>query len=490
MSYFAYFNYGKYQRPHRHSERCCEPSAPVKLRRTPSSQADHASMDESYTKPLRCMQVSASGVTDAGHRSKQNQDAFFTLSPGETDTLFLGVFDGHGRDTGLDAATTARAFFEAQFRSYTADQIAALEEDPHAVFMQLFHACHTLIKTVFRQMYEQRGYTVREDDGSLVRRDDDDDDEDDAVCIRGGTTATIVVILQGGSKIITANVGDSAALIGSDEAILGVNDVRPCVGFKTTKPSQARRFPDEIKNEYVLLTGNHSADNESEFLRVRKHSFGSPEAQVQFVYDCARVPSSRAARKCQPVFSVNHRGLVQHNPIGDYFKNVRDEWATMVTTPVEAPYPEALAFTRSLGDFNLHSYGVSEEPTVNVVHLQDLLTQQADRFRDEASQCTELFLVVASDGVWDNWRYEELVHFLVNKNSEQDAVEGLMGIFLPLSPQQQGACEANSDPADKLPIDRLASMLMDANIERAERIFGEQADNMTAIVCRLQFLAN
>lgn len=44
---------------------------------------------------------------------------------------------------------------------------------------------------------------------------------------------------------------------------------------------------------------------------------------------------------------------------GQYYKNVRNEWATLVATPPMARFQDALAFTRSLGDFHLQSYGVS-----------------------------------------------------------------------------------------------------------------------------------
>lgn len=43
--------------------------------------------------------------------------------------------------------------------------------------------------------------------------------------------------------------------------------------------------------------------------------------------------------------------------IYSYYKNVRKEWASLVSTPVTAKFQDALAFTRSLGDLHLHTYG-------------------------------------------------------------------------------------------------------------------------------------
>ena len=36
-----------------------------------------------------------------------------------------------------------------------------------------------------------------------------------------------------------------------------------------------------------------------------------------------------------------------------YYKNVRKEWASLVATPTSARFQDALAFTRSIGDFHL-----------------------------------------------------------------------------------------------------------------------------------------
>lgn len=40
-----------------------------------------------------------------------------------------------------------------------------------------------------------------------------------------------------------------------------------------------------------------------------------------------------------------------------YYKNVRREWASLVAAPPTAKFQDALAFTRSIGDFHLHIYG-------------------------------------------------------------------------------------------------------------------------------------
>lgn len=41
---------------------------------------------------------------------------------------------------------------------------------------------------------------------------------------------------------------------------------------------------------------------------------------------------------------------------------MRREWASLVSTPRSAHFQDALAFTRSLGDLHLHTYGVTHKP--------------------------------------------------------------------------------------------------------------------------------
>ena len=48
---------------------------------------------------------------------------------------------------------------------------------------------------------------------------------------------------------------------------------------------------------------------------------------------------------------------LHYTPTNSYYKNVRKEWASLVSTPPYAQFQDALAFTRSLGDLHLHTYG-------------------------------------------------------------------------------------------------------------------------------------
>jgi len=209
------------------------------------------------------------------------------------------------------------------------------------------------------------------------------------------------------------------------------------------------------------------------------------------VYDSSEPKSRRL-----PVFALGSGGELRRNKTGDYFKNVRDEWATVVATPFTSLFPDALAFTRSLGDFHMHSYGVSCDPTVTELPLERVVVrdlglvgntfdnQEEHHSSDEEEedrtshasinssehQMTNSFvLVVASDGIWDNWKYHDLHDFLC-------------GALENKSLQQQ-----SDVPGDHTPVDAIVSSLMNANLERASSYFGDQADNMTAVICSFNF---
>ena len=71
-----------------------------------------------------------------------------------------------------------------------------------------------------------------------------------------------------------------------------------------------------------------------------------------------------------------------------------------------------------------------------------------------------LGISLCSDGVWDNWKFEEVARFVLD------------------APHVTAAEAARSAQA-------AAVALMDANLKRAQKNFGSSADNMTAVVAYL-----
>jgi hypothetical protein len=184
-----------------------------------------------------------------------------------------------------------------------------------------------------------------------------------------------------------------------------------------------------------------------------EHALGSwtPGA----VYDSG----SHDKSKCQPVFKRNAAGNFYVANVGSYYKNVRKEWASLVSTPPYARFQDALAFTRSLGDLHLHTYGVTHLPEIQKVQLRPLFERLRARSSAEADQ--QLCIVLCSDGVWDNWLYEDVTKFVMDSSC-------------------LGAVTGSSDGGR-----RVAMSFMQRNMLFARRNFGAQADNATALVMYL-----
>jgi hypothetical protein len=162
-------------------------------------------------------------------------------------------------------------------------------------------------------------------------------------CVHGGTTVSVVVILNG-SIMISANVGDSTALVCN----LGSSMV-PATLFTSYVPEDVMLEPsNKGNNTYTVISAEHSPETPSEYTRMRQFrpcpQRGGKFSEMLFVYDAP----SYSKHDCPDVFKIKGEEatpVVTNN--GRYYKSVRNEWATLVTTPAHSRFQDALAFTRS-----------------------------------------------------------------------------------------------------------------------------------------------
>ncbi|OQS04768.1 hypothetical protein THRCLA_03019 [Thraustotheca clavata] len=404
--------------------------------------------------------IDVHGVTDPGNPIKENQDTFFTIQ--FKDHVAMGVFDGHGKACGLLASSTARDFFHAKFSIN--DTYAELEAHPEQTMRKLFHECHLAIKEALRQRYLAARNNVQDRKGSflvikptLLQK---------SILVQGGTTASIAIILHG-IKLICANVGDSSALLSSATAKLQTSSWKSLqeIDMLRVHNNQGPTFshPGDLDAEQVkppllvILSGDHSPEALVEFHSVAKSrpQTNHPHLpELMFLYD-GIIPGS--AKKLtlrerhqllerRPVFQVQNNDI---QPVGEgcYFKNVRQEWASLCCTPTKAKYHESLAFTRSLGDFYMHYYGITHEPDVIEVNLDKL---------NHGNDPPTFNLVLASDGIWDCWKYGEAAAFVLESLTHHDATS-------------------------------TAKLFMKKNKELSRGVFGSQVDNMTAIICSIRY---
>jgi len=134
---------------------------------------------------------------------------------------------------------------------------------------------------------------------------------------------------------------------------------------------------------------------------------------------------------------------------GAMAKNARGDLPAILLTPDEDPTygeiePQSLAMTRSIGDFYMQTFGVTWKPEVLSVDLSEV-----------GSKLDHLTLILASDGVWDLWEYEDV----------------FQSISCPPAPKGQEL--------------EVAHTFFQKSVERGAEMFDDTADNMTGIVVYL-----
>lgn len=414
--------------------------------------------------------------TDIGG-GKENQDDFLVFSKPALNVFVGGVFDGHGREVGKIAANAARA----SLLKFCEENIEELIADPVKSLIKAHEVSHSFIKQSFRLELEGQGFEIQEDEkgGYLMKRKLASNQS--WGCVHGGSSSTIVAII--GTNMYIANVGDSSAILSSTSPALthtcinhivdsAISVTSPLVQMRGSMHSQYMTNHDAapVASDTLVVTAEHSPESPYEFYRLREfraRDEDSAQPALLVVYDS---PSHEKAR-CNPVFQLNGQGQAEVTNAGKYYKNVRKEWASLVSTPTKARFQDALAFTRSLGDLHLSSYGVTHLPEVHQVDLASIFALQSQHVAAAAAAASTsgdatssssplpvLCLVIATDGVWDNWLYEDVTKFVLDASC-------------------LGAIKSDANGGK-----RVAQSLMNRNGVYAKRNFGAQADNATGIV--------
>lgn len=210
--------------------------------------------------------------------------------------------------------------------------------------------------------------------------------------VRGGSTMTVCALVAG--KVYVANVGDSLAAVIADAGVVSE------LGTGETYISKER-----VK----IISANHDPCNAKEMERLKSTRL------------CPLYEHISAAQKGTPIETGGK---------GHYHKNVRGDWATVVSPQHDQPFSDTLAMTRSLGDFYLQTLGLLCKPEVF-----------------QFTPTGKFAILIATDGVWDNFGFQEIADFIDLERSDHANV----------------------------------SALMEENGARAMRNFGESRDNATAI---------
>ena len=129
-----------------------------------------------------------------------------------------------------------------------------------------------------------------------------------------------------------------------------------------------------------MITAEHSPESMTEYIRLcnyRPHPDTKtnsnhttnpnptiPRPELLTIYDDS---SQNDKSRCPHIFTCSAESHLSITNNGRYYKNVRKEWASLVAVPPSAKFHDALAFTRSLGDFHLHTYGKSILIIINYI---------------------------------------------------------------------------------------------------------------------------
>ena len=372
--------------------------------------------------------INVSGSTDIGG-GYENQDKYsilyFELN-GHSIRILI-ILDGHGQN-GEFVAEIAKRFLE----KYFSENILLLLENTPECLNIAYSLTNDEIRNALKEKSIKENKNVQEVDGYLTSGYNSYSNS----LISGGTTCTIVVIIDN-IHMYVSNVGDSDAIIftTSNSSSKVINDVKDdAINFQI------------IQNENVsnihIITGNHSAENINEFIRVTENC----KDPLRFEYDKLH------SKDYSDIYEKNVDDDNYHiTRKGNYVKNVRNEFGSIVSAPKSSLFDSSLSMTRSLGDFYLQKYGISFIPAIKYVNLSEIFEE------------SPIFsLLIASDGIWDNWNYETISNFILNEdylnriNNDEDI--------------SQEVCNS----------------LIVKNDELGRKHFGTSRDNATAILAYLK----
>jgi len=335
-----------------------------------------------------------------GHESRigskhENQDDKIVILKPEIDCIILGVADGHGPAGKIASAacTTATAeFVDANMEELAADPVSFLEKC-------FAHVQESVRRAIAKDAEKGIPDNVQIDSNGVVlkRRNQFDSFSN----VQGGSMLSIAILKAGVLHI--ANVGDCDAILCAESPILKPTMVK--YEKDSANPAKSVVYDDETMSDTLIITRDHSPDNPEEYRRMREHRHSEKDpncAEMVCIFDEQGIPKPA----CEPIFRFSEDGApIVREDVSFYYKNVRKDKATYVSTPFEARYQDALASTRSMGDFNLNHFGLSEKPEIQTIDLNAVL-----------GESNTLCFVMGSDGVWDNWLYEHVQKFVMFPN--------------------------------------------------------------------------
>lgn len=406
-------------------------------------------------------------LTDhGGSINAENQDISIIIPIVEHNGCLIAIADGHG-PSGKFVVEVVKSVMEELIK----DTIALLLENPVAFLELAYVHIHEQIRDRLSEKLTNEGYEVSLDENGviLMRKNI----HKDFTVLKGGSTFSVVLLL--GKKMYIANVGDSTGLLCCKHPILknsAFNYEKDAADpTKTVVYDPSRDKP----STFIELTCDHSPENIMEYLRMRRFKRFEEDhnhAEILCIYD----KQGKYKPSCKQIFDINADGVVTLAPVDTapidgnfeyYYKNVREEKATYVT---DRCGEYVLSATRALGDFKLGSQGISNKPEIRSINLDDVFTDLKSQIENASAEETAsttnnvldpktICVVLASDGLWDNFKYNDIQLFVMDNSCLKAIVD---------------------KPIDGAQL--VVNSLMKRNKDRGVKNFKESRDNATTIV--------
>ncbi len=323
---------------------------------------------------LPCLVSAYAGKSQKGfapyHSRKKNQDALIMAEEPHTSTLFFCVLDGHG-----EFGELVSGFFQRELaRNLFAHD--CFEQDPRRAFVEVLAA---LEKALLRDTKVDTDFS--------------------------GTTMSAVLLR--GDRMLVFNCGDSRVTVGVREepptpTVAASAAAAAAAGEGSSSSTPPKRAISSSSSSIPKPTPTKA----SSFLSRRSLSLSSSKAST--------VPP---LLKATPL-SIDHKPdvpleMARILAAGGRVFAVRYEDGVDGPQRVWLGHMDApgLAMSRSLGDAVAHSVGVSSEPEV---------------FEYSLNPKKEVFLILATDGLWEFCSDEEVVTMVGRARDPQEAVEGLI----------------------------------------------------------------
>jgi serine/threonine protein phosphatase PrpC len=302
-----------------------------------------------------------------------NEDSWVIFCSEDKTLTANCVFDGHGDLNGRLASMKCAELTWKWFNEDWKSMLTYSDDEWRKVLRDFFLKLHRSIRNLYKENEKRARLKKLASvdnlvDGKGVVRDIM------GFPVRGGTTGSVCIVVNTNEKrqCVCANVGDSYALL---------------------FPLSQSYFPDQRSNNAHLST-DHGPDSEREYLRIKNLPREQYPIKLLFVYD---IVGEKNKYDCPLVFlrhgAKDSKYLInpwQHNLRPT---NLRKDPAVYAVTPQGVMKDvTCIAMTRSLGDFYAHPFGLTWEPDVSIRKLRPEM---------------EFLITVASDGVWDCWKFHE-----------------------------------------------------------------------------------